>query len=137
MLLLDDHIKAFGQLLNDKGYNGYFMSNFGFPGKLQETIRKHIFESFISNKDLNPINLSTYTRWSREEDPYIRCEFTVNYEDSKGFNIQKMDIHFKNQYGNIRSTELKPERDYDIPSSEEANSIVDQSDRKGKNRMRL
>jgi hypothetical protein len=137
MLLLDDHIKAFGQLLNDKGYNGYFMSNFGFPGKLQETIRKHIFESFISNKDLNPIHLSTYTRWRREEDPYVRCEFTVNYEDSKGFNIQKMDIHFKNQYGTIRSTELKLERHHDIPSSEEANSIVDQNDRKRKNRMRL
>ena len=137
MLLLDDHIKAFNQLLNDKGYNGYFMSNFGFPGKLQETIRKHVFESYISNKDLNPIHLSTYTRWSREEDPYVRCEFSVNYDDSKGFNIQKMDIHFKNQYGNIRSTEVKPERDHDIPSSEEANSIVDQNDRKRKNRMRL
>src|SRR3546814_3852945 len=116
MLLLDDHIKTFGQLLNDRSYNGYFMSNFGFPGKLQETIRKHIFENFISNKDLNPIHLSTYTRWRREEDPYVRCEFTVNYEDSKGFNIQKMDIHFKNQYGTIRSTELKLERHHDIPS---------------------
>jgi hypothetical protein len=137
MLLLDDHIKALDQLLSNKGYNGYFMSNYGFPGKLQETIRKHILESYISNKDLSPIHLSTYTRWSRDEDPYVRCDFTVNYDDGKGFDIQKMDIHFKNQYGNIRSMEVKPQRDHEIPSSEEANSIVDQSDRKRKNRMRL
>jgi hypothetical protein len=137
MLLLDDHVRALEQLFHDKGYNGYFMSNFGFPGKLQETMRKHIFQSYISNKDLNPIHLSTYTRWSNEENPYIRCDFTINYEDGKGFTVDKIDIHFKNQFGNIRSTEITPQRDQDIPSSEEANSIVDQNDRRRKTRMRL
>lgn len=137
MLLLGDHIEAFDQLLKDKGYNGYFMSNFGFPGKLQETIRKHIFQSYISNKDLNPIHLSTYTKWTNEEDPYVRCDFTVNYDDSKGFSIKKIDIHFKNQYGNIRSTEIARRRDHDIPNSERANSIADQNDRRRQNKTRL
>jgi hypothetical protein len=127
MLLLEDHIKALDELLGDKGYMGYFMSNFGFPGKLQETIRKHFFQSYISNKDVNPINLSTYTRWNNEEDPYVRCDFTVKYDDGKGFSINKMDIHFKNQYGNIRSAEITPRRDHEIPSSEKANSIVEQN----------
>ena len=137
MLLLDDHIRALDQLLSDKGYNGYIMSKFGFPGKLRGTIRGHFLQSFNCNRDPNPIHLSTYTGWSNQEKPYVRCDFTIYYDDSKGFNIQKMDIQFKNQYGSIRSTEVKPERDHDIPSSEEANSIVDENNRKRKNRMRL
>lgn len=137
MLLLEDHIKTLDKLLLDKGYRGYFMSNFGFPGKLQETIRKHFFQSYISNKDINPIHLSTYTRWSNEEDPYVRCDFTVKYDDGKGFSIKKMDIHFKNQYGSIRNAEITPERDQEIPNSEKANSIVDQNNRSRQIKTRL
>ena len=137
MLLLEDHIKALDKLLRDKGYSGYFMSNFGFPGKLQETMRKHFFQSYISNKDINPIHLSTYTRWNNPEEPYVRCDFTVKYDDGKGFSIKKMDIHFKNQYGNIRRAEITPGRDHEIPSSEKANSIVDQNNRRRQIKTRL
>lgn len=137
MLLLEDHIKALDKLLTDKGYNGYIMSKFGFPGKLRETIRSHVFRSYISNRDLNPIHLSTYTGWSNQEEPYVRCDFTINYDDSKGFSIKKMDIHFQDQYGNIRSAAITPQRDHDIPSAEKANSIVAQNDRKGQNEIIL
>ena len=137
MLLLGEHIKALDKLLRDKGYNGYFMSNFGFPGKLQETIRKHFFQSYISNKDINAIHLSTYTRWNNEEEPYVRCDFTVKYDDGKGFSIKKMDIHFKNQYGNIRNAEITPKWDHEIPSSEKANSIVEQNSRRRQIKTRL
>ena len=137
MLLLDDHIRALDQLLSDKGYNGYIMSNVGFPGKLRETIRSHIFQSYISNRDLNPIHLSTYTGWSNQEEPYVRCDFTINYDDKNGFNIKKMNIHFEDQYGNIRNAAVTPQGNHDIPSAEKANSIVAQNDRKGLNKMRL
>ena len=137
MLQLDDHIEALDKLFKDKGYRGYFMSNFGFPGKLQESIRKHIFQSYMSNKDINPIHLSTYTRWNNEEDPYVRCDFTVKYDDGKGFSIKKMDIHFKNQYGNIRNAEITPKWDHEIPSSEKANSIVEQNSRRRQIKTRL
>lgn len=137
MLLLEDHIKALDKLLRDKGYNGYFMSNFGFPGRLQETIRKHFFQSYISNRDINPIHLSTYTRWSNEEEPYVRCDFTVKYDDGKGFTINKMDIQFKNQYGSNRSAQITPGRDHEIPSREQANAIVDQNSRRRKIKTRL
>lgn len=137
MLLLDDHIEALDKLFKDKGYSGYFMSNLGFPGKLQETIRKHILQSYISKKDLNPIYLSTYTRWNNEEDPYVRCDFTVKYDDGKGFSIRKMDIHFRNQYGNIRSAEITPRRDHEIPNSKKANSIVDRNNQRRQNKTRL
>ena len=50
MLLLDDHIEELDKLFKEKGYRGYFMSNFGFPGKLQETIRKHILQCYFSNE---------------------------------------------------------------------------------------
>lgn len=137
MLQLDDHIEALDKLFKEKGYKGYFMSNFGFPGKLQETIRKHILQCYISNKELNPIHLSTYTKWNNEEDPYVRCDFTVKYDDSKGFSTKKIDIHLNNQYGNIRSTEIIPRRDHEIPNSEKANSIVDQNNRRRQIKTRL
>lgn len=137
MLLLEDHIKLLDKLLRGKGYNGYFMSNFGFPGKLQETIRKHVFQSYITNKDINPIHLSTYTRWNGEEDPYVRCDFTVEYEDSKGFSIKKMDIHLKNQYGCIRRADITPGPDHEIPNVEKANSIVEQDNRRRNIKTRL
>ena len=137
MLLLDDHIEALDKLFKEKGYRGYFMSNFGFPGKLQETIRKHILQCHISNKELNPFHLSTYTKWNNEEDPYVRCDFTVKYDDGKGFTINKMDIHFKSQYGNIRSAEITPGRDHEIPSREKANAIMDQNSRRNKIKTRL
>lgn len=137
MLQLEDHITTLDKFLRDKGYSGYFMSNFGFPGKLQETIRKHFFQSYISNKDINPIHLSTYTRWNNEEDPYVRCDFTVKYDDGKGFSIKKMDIHFRNQYGNIRSAEITPRRDNEIPSAEKANLVVEQNNRRRQIKTRL
>lgn len=129
MIRLGEHLSDLEKLMNKKGYDGYFLSNFGFPDKLSGTLRKHIFQCYTKDRDINPIHLSTYSKWKDEDSPYVRCDFTMNYDDNKGFSIEKMEIHCKNIFGRISSSEIIPKSNNDLPDSKKANSIEDQTKR--------
>jgi len=131
MINVQEHIQKLDKLLKSKGYDGYFMSNFGHPGKLEETIRKHILECYISNQPLNPIHLTTYTKWDGEERPYVRCHFNVNYDEEKEFQIREMSIHYNNVCGNIRMSRLTFRNNTEIPDRQKANEITNDQRRKG------
>ena len=131
MINIQEHIQRFNKLLKSKGYDGYFLSNFGHPGKLEDTIRKHILGCYISNQPLNPIHLTTYTKWTGENDPYVRCHFNVNYDKEKEFHIKDMSIHYNNVNGAIRMNRLTFRHNNEIPTREKANEITNDQRRKG------
>ena len=124
MLQLDDQLKDFDQLMKQKGYDGYFLSNFGFPDRLPETIRKHIFQCYTTNRDLNPIRLTTYSDWVNDERPYIKCTFSVDYDEDKGFRVKNIDIEHANTYGAIRQSKIALLKNEDIPNRDAVNKLA-------------
>jgi hypothetical protein len=130
MIGIVKHIEKFSELLKSKGYDGSFMSNFGHPGKLGDTIEKHILDCYASNQPLNPIHLTTYTKWEGDERPYVRCDFNVTYDQEKEFEVKSMDINYSNTYGNIRTSNLTFRNNSEIPDRAKANEISNDQKRK-------
>jgi hypothetical protein len=118
------HIDAFADLMNRKGYDGMFLSTYGFPDKLKDNLTQHVFQCFEEKKEIGPLNLSTYTKWTDDESPYVRCDFHVHFSDAKGFEAQKMTIHYANPYGMIREKEVHLNGNYEIPERDRANRMV-------------
>ena len=118
------HIEAFADLMDRKGYDGTFLSTYGFPDRLKDNLTKHIFQCFDEKKEIGPLNLSTYTKWTHDKSPHIRCDFYVDFTEAKGFEVMKMDIRYANQYGKIRDKELMFKSNQEIPDRAQANKMI-------------
>ena len=119
-----EHINAFTELMKQKGYDGIYLSSFGFTGRLKDNLTQHVFQCFEEKKDIGPLNLSTYSKWTDDKSPHVRCDFYVDFSDAKGFEAQKMTINYANQYGMIREKEIHLNGNYEIPERDQANRMV-------------
>ncbi len=127
MQRLSEHIKTFTELMERKGYDGTFLSSYGVNDRLKENLTKHIFKCFEEKKNIGPLNLSTYSKWIDPYSPYVRCDFNLNFEDAKGFEVVKMKVSYANQYGIIRSKEINLNNNSAIPEKDQANHMVQKS----------
>lgn len=124
METLRRHIDAFETLMKAKGYDGYFLSSGGHPGKLKESILAHFHET-LRHQTLAPsYYLTTYSHWRDEERPYVKCDFETKYDFHNGFRVTRMEITRANVFGTIRNVGLRPVKNEDIPTREEANTLV-------------
>lgn len=130
MIGIVKHIEEFSDLLKSKGYTDTFMAN-GHSGKLEEAIERHILECYRTNQPLNPIHLRTYTKWNGEEKPHVRCDFIVNYDKEKHFEVKALYIHYGDMYGKIRESELRFSNNSEVPDQKKANEISNDQKRKG------
>lgn len=118
------HIDAFADLMNRKGYDGMFLSTYGFPDKLKDNLTQHVFQCFEEKKNIGPLNLSTYSKWTDDKSPHVRCDFYVDFKEVAGFEVVKMNVSYANQYGMIRSKEIHLKSNREIPERDRANQMV-------------
>lgn len=116
-------LNTFAKTLSDKGYNGLFLTQAGYPGKVKDSIG-----SFLeacrngTDKPLFPdfLNLNTYLLWNGEDKPKVSCHIRVKYGNDN-FEVQKMDIEKTDQYGHsMKKMELTNLTTESVPTVKEA-----------------
>lgn len=127
MQRMSEHIKLFAELMDRKGYDGIFLSSYGFKDRLKENLTKHVFQCFVEKKNIGPFTLSTYSKWTDPNNPHVRCDFYVKYGDVKGFEVMKMNVSYGNQYGTIRSKEIHLDNNSEFPEKNQANHMIQKS----------
>lgn len=119
-----EHIEGFTKYMLRKGYDGNFLSSFGFCDKLKDNLIKHVLQCYEEKRSIGPLNLTTYSQWVDNKSPYVRCNFYTDFSDLRGFDILKMNIEYGNEYGVIRKHEVPVNHNLQIPHRDEANRIV-------------
>jgi len=130
---LGPQIDNFCDLMKAKGYDGYFMCNSTHPGKLEQSLFKHLLGQLQGDRHIPPFYLTTYSQWKDEYSPYTQCDFKVRYDQTEGFQVQKMDITRGNQYGKIKQIEVIFKTNEEILKRENAHGMVARK----KNRMKI
>lgn len=118
------HINELEKLMNEKGYDGHFLCNSSFPGKLRESLYQHLLDVMQGETHIRPFYLTTYSLWKDEESPYVQCDFRVRYDRSDGFRIDKMQAKYANHFSTIRNFETRIMNSADLPAREKVNSLV-------------
>lgn len=126
MKRLAEHIDEFEKLMNQKGFNGHFLCNSGFPGKLGESLHQHLLEALQGETYVRPFYLTTYSHWKDDEQPHVKCDFKMKYDSWMGFQVEKMEVTRANHFGSIKRIELRPNKNEDIPTREKVNALVGQ-----------
>lgn len=124
MQLMFYQINSFVEMMKRKGYDGNFMSSFGFCDKLKENLIKHVFQCYEEKRSIGPLILTTYSHWTDSENPYVRCNFYTDFLEPHGFNIRKINIEYGDEYGVFRTKEVSVSRHSEMPEREQANRIV-------------
>lgn len=120
------HIDELEKLMNEKGYDGHFLSNSSFPGKLRESLHQHLLEVLQGETYIRQFYLTTYSHWKDEDRPHVKCDFKMKYDSWLGFRVDKMEVTRANRFGTIKSVELRPDKNEDIPTREKVNALVGQ-----------
>lgn len=121
--LIED-IDEFDRLLKSKGYDGFFLTNAGYPDRFKNSIMNH-FYGIISGKERNleeGLWLSTYLRWTRESDgSSVLLDMKVDYVRLEKFQIKEICIKSEDMLGQkVREETIKDILQNNIPSIEEA-----------------
>jgi hypothetical protein len=128
---LENQIASFLKLMKERGYDGHFLCNASYPGKLEDSLTQHL--GVMQERTLvQPFFLTTYSHWQDEQSPYVQCDFKVRHSHSEGFTIEKMDIIKGNYAGKIKKVTLLPATNADVPNRAQANGMVMGSKRKHK-----
>lgn len=116
-------LNTFAETMTDKGYNGLFLTQAGYPGKVKDSI-----SSFLeacrkgTDKPLFPgfLTLNTYLEWSGEDKPKVSCHLRVQYRNDN-FEVQKMNIEKTDRYGHsMKKLELANLTMESVPTVKEA-----------------
>jgi hypothetical protein len=124
-LLLD--LDAFAKLLTDKGYDGCFLTQAGYPDKVKDSISRFLDACRKgTDKPLhhNLLSLNTYLEWNGEDKEKVACRMWVKFEEDK-FDIHKIEIERKGRYGHlIKKSELTNLTTSSVPTVREAIALV-------------
>lgn len=123
---LNKHIDQFQDLMHTKGFDGHFLCNSDFPGKLRESLSRHLQEVLQGEIHVRPFNLTTYSLWKDEESPYVQCDFRVKYDENTGFKVEKMEGMYvtDRSFNPLRTLEIRPTDNQDLPTREKVNSTI-------------
>lgn len=132
---LNRNKEDFLRTMNDLGYDGYFLCNSAHPGKLKESLTKHLLEGLQGETHVPPFFLTTYSHWKDEESPYVRCDFKIKYDHADGFRVDKMDITHAGLGGTIKQVTLPLRGNHEIPGLRQANAMVMERKRNIRNRI--
>lgn len=116
-------LDTFAKTLAEKGYDGCFITDGGYPDKLKDSIGRFL-EACENGANLplqaNRFLISTYLEWNGEGKPYTDCNMNVRHEDGK-FDVQEMNIERKDRYGNmLKKSELTNLMTETVPTVKEA-----------------
>lgn len=123
--LLD--LDAFARSLTEKGYDGYFLTQGGYPDQLKNSINKFLEAckqgtDKLYYPDLLPIQ--TYLEWNGEDKPRVSCHMWLAHQNTK-FDVRKMVIEKTDQFGQlVKKSELTGLSTRMIPTRKEALGLV-------------
>jgi hypothetical protein len=117
-------IAAFTQHMYSMGYDGTFVSDYGFPSTLKDNLIQHALQCLREMKPVNKILLKTYTHLNDSDTPQIRCSFQMEYSDRDGFQMKKMTIEKDDLAGTHRRKELTIKSLDDVPAKDELLSLM-------------
>lgn len=116
-------LNMFAKTMTDKGYNGFFLTQAGYPGKVKDSISS--FLEACSNGTDKPLfhgflTLNTYLEWNGEDKPKVSCHLRVQYRNGN-FEVQKMNIEKTDRYGHsLKKLELTDLTTESVPTVKEA-----------------
>jgi hypothetical protein len=122
--LLD--LKTFARILTEKGYDGYFTTQAGYPAKLEDSISQYLenCKKGVETQSKSDILLQTYLQWNGEDKPRVECQMWVKSEQS-GLALQKIEITRKDCAGNLlKQSSLVNVSTIDLPTAKEALAMV-------------
>jgi hypothetical protein len=121
---LAEHIDEFATLLDSKSFDGYFFCNSGPQGTLRESLHQHFTEVQHGQNLTRPFYLTTYCFW--KPDNHVRCDFKMIYDRDNGFKVNRMEAGYFaiDQINPVRTIELRPKTNDDIPTRAKVNLIV-------------
>ncbi len=124
MKTLIEHIDEFERLMSAKGFDGYFLCNFGCRGTLKESLQQHFSEEPKDQVFTRPFHLTTYSFW--KEDKHIKCDFKMIYDRLNGLKVDKLEAGYlvNHELNPVRTIELRPKRNEDIPTRVKVNSMI-------------
>lgn len=124
---LTAHISALVALLSQKGYDGYFKTNMGYPDRLANSIHRY-FEAFREGKegsDCSTVSLYTYSQYNGEDQERVTCYFRAKYHQEKGFELNRLLIERTSATGVVLGhKDLEIDQPMGIPDRQAANEMV-------------
>lgn len=121
---LEHQIASFLHRMDERGYNGHFLCNASYPGRLKESLFQHLLGVLQGQTHIPPFFLSTYSHWRDEQSPRVVCDFKVKYSNNKGFQVDRIDITSSSSTGKMKSVTLPIKSNIDMPYCEQANRMV-------------
>ncbi len=119
-----EHIKSFASTMKAKGYDGHFLSSFGYSDRLFENMVKHVFQCYQEKRDIGPLNLMTYTHWRGDDRPHIRCNFYTDFNDNQGFKVNKLDVEYGIGYETLKRKEIPVKANFEVPDKDQLNRMM-------------
>lgn len=123
--LLD--LDTFAKTLTEKGYDGYFLTQAGYPGKIKDSINRFL-EACKNGTDklLYPdlLPVQTYLEWNSVDKPKISCHMWLAHENGR-FDVRKIEIETTDRYGHsMKKSELGDLTTASVPTTKQAVALV-------------
>jgi hypothetical protein len=120
------NLDTFTKILTDKGYDGYFLTQGAYPGKLKESISAYLENCHSGvESNSNPMMLLTgYLQWIGDDKPNVQCYLWIEHQ-SGTFDLQKMEIAKNDRFGELlKHSEITDLSVTMLPKASEAISMV-------------
>jgi len=119
-------LNTFVKILTDKGYNGYFLTQGAYAGKLKESISEYLEDCQNGTEGMPKpeLLLTGYLQWAGEDEPSVQCSMWVAYQNGK-FDLKKMEVTKKDCFGHLlKQSELVNLAAITAPKATEAIAMV-------------
>ncbi len=122
-----EDVNRFSKIIGDKGYDGHFLTNGGYPDRLKDSVLRYLYSSIIGDEKGigGGLHLFTYLEWKGDDKPFIDCSLTVRHSPVFGLQVSDMEISYKNEYGFVlKSKRFEGIIFNDIPERHDAVNMV-------------
>lgn len=118
-------LNTFVKILTDKGYNGYFLTQGAYGGKLKDSITEYLEQrKDAHNQPKEELLLTTYLLWAGEDKPRVECSMWVNCLNGKFF-LDRMEVAKKDRFGQVlKKSELTNLSVMTVPKAVKALALV-------------
>lgn len=118
------HMEKFVRALKEKGYDGAFLTNSAYPGTLKESLNAHLLGCLEKNEPIPPFYLTTYAIWKGDDSPRVKCDLRISHHRDSGFQVNRFDLTYENQYGKIREMKIPVHNLSEIPLRSDCHGMV-------------
>lgn len=94
-------VRVFSEKMLDKGWEGAFHTNGGYPDEIRYSLEKYLYQSMLGNEPGfgHIVMLSTYAKFSAEES--VTCSFNVRLGAGNALMVSEVDITHRDSNVNV------------------------------------